>query len=366
MADNQGGELPQLALIGAGLFVRGQYVPRLRETAHLLSLRFVWSRTEEAAKSILPLVKDFAPRAEAKWGIEGLNDILQDKSIHGIAVVVAAQAQVEITLQALKAGKHVLQEKPASSSVSEALEALSVYDSIHQKSVAGPIWAVAENYRFEPGLAEAARLVKEEIGEMMSVEVIAEAPMNSANPYFSTAWRQAFYGGFTLDMGVHFVAALRMVVGTNVRSLAALSRHCDKTLPPPDNISVLLKLENECIGVFVMSMSATSRKMIWRVVGSKGTVQAERATQDGQHGYLVTFYPSAAGPRSSFYPFSGVQEELAVFSKDMANVAFKGMVASKADMRSSPVEGARDVAVIEAILKSSSENGAWVDVNPIQ
>lgn len=366
MPDYQGEELPKLALIGAGLFVRGQYVPRLREAAHLLSLKYVWSRTEEAAKSILPLVKDFAPSAEAKWGVEGLNDVLQDKSIHGVAVVVAAQAQVEITLQALKAGKHVLQEKPASSSVSEALEALSVYASIHEKSIGGPIWAVAENYRFEPGLAEAARLVKEEIGEMMTVEVIAEAPMNSANPYFSTAWRQAFYGGFTMDMGVHFVAALRMVVGSDVRSLAALSRHIDKTLPPPDNISVLLKLENDCIGVLVMSMSATTRKMVWRVVGSKGTVQAERGNQDGQHGYLVTFYPSAASPCSSFYPFSGVQEELAVFSKDIANVSFKGMRASIADMRSSPVEGARDVAVIEAILKSSVENGAWVTVDPIK
>lgn len=366
MLEKEAGELPKLALIGAGLFVRSQYVPRLRETAHLLSLTFIWSRTEEAAKSIVPLVKDFAPSVEAKWGVEGLNDIFHDKSIHGVAVVVAAQVQVEITLQALKAGKHVLQEKPASSSVSEALEALSVYKSIHANSVPAPIWAVAENYRFEPGLAEAARLVKEEAGEMMIVEMIAEAPMNSANPYFSTAWRQAFYGGFTMDMGVHFVAGLRMVVGSEVCSVAALSQHVDKSLPAPDNISALLKLENNCTGVFVMSMSATSRKMTWRVVGSKGTVEAERGIQGGQHGYLVTFYPSGAISRSSFYPFSGVQDELTIFSKDMANASFKGMSATEADGRSSPVEGARDVAVIEAMLKSSSENGAWITVNPIQ
>ena len=40
--------------------------------------------------------------------------------------------------------------------------------------------------------SQAGRIVKEEIGKMMMVEMIAEAPMNSANPYFSTAWRQAF------------------------------------------------------------------------------------------------------------------------------------------------------------------------------
>ncbi|MCO5548874.1 hypothetical protein L7F22_002336 [Adiantum nelumboides] len=365
MPNDQGQELPKLALIGSGLFARGQYVPRLREVQNLVSLSTVWSRTEEAAKSFLPLVKDFALSVEARWGVEGLQSIFQDKSIQCVVVVVAAQAQVEITLQALRAGKHVLQEKPASSSVSEAIKALSIHASLNGVKNAGPIWAVAENYRFEPGLAEAARVVKEEIGEMMNVEVIAEAPMNKENPYFSTAWRQEFYGGFTLDMGVHFVAALRMVVGSDVHSLAALSQHIVKTLPPPDNISVLLKLENGCIGVFVMSMSATSRKMIWRVVGSKGTMQVERGVQDGQHGYLVTVYPSVPSPRSSFYPFSGVHEELTAFAEDVANVSFKGMAASRADKRSSPLEGARDVAVIEAILKSSSENGAWVNVPPI-
>ena len=90
-----------------------------------------------------------------------------------------------------------------------------MYNALHSTNVSAPIWAVAENYRFEPGLIEviefsmyqiqymkevsswmlcsqAARIVKEEIGKMMMVEMIAEAPMNSANPYFSTAWRQAF------------------------------------------------------------------------------------------------------------------------------------------------------------------------------
>ncbi|KAH7331661.1 hypothetical protein KP509_20G045800 [Ceratopteris richardii] len=258
-----------------------------------------------------------------------------------------------------------VKEKPASSNVSEALKALSVYASIKGSNAIGPMWAVAENYRFEPGLIEAARLVKEEIGEMMNVQVIAEAPMNSANPYFSTAWRQAFYGGFTMDMGVHYIAALRMVAGCDINKLAALSRHIDKTLPPPDNISVLFELKNGCNGVLIISMSASSRKMIWRVVGSEGTVQVERGIQDGYHGYLVTFYPSGKSERSSFYPFSGVQEELTVFAKDIANISFKGMQASEADVRSSPEEGARDVAVIEAILKSSFDNGAWVQVDCI-
>lgn len=365
MVDQEAGKTPNLALIGAGIFVRSQYVPRLREVAHLLSLKLIWSRTEEAAKAIVPLVKDFAPNAEAKWGTDGLKEILQDDSIHGVAVVVAGQVQVELTLQAIKAGKHVLQEKPASSNVLEALEALNIYKSIHASKTPAPIWAVAENYRFEVGLMQAARLVKE-VGDIMAVEMIAEAPMNSSNPYFGSEWRRNFQGGFTVDVGVHFIAGLRMMVGSEIVSVAAISRHVDLSLPGPDNMSALLKLENGCPGVFVMSISATSRKISWRVVGAKGTVEAERGTQDGQHGYLVTFLPSAGVPQSSFYPFCGVHEELTAFATDMANVTFKGMSASKVDSRSSPLEGATDVAVVEAMLRSSSQNGAWENVQPIK
>ncbi|KAL9679851.1 hypothetical protein QQ045_017722 [Rhodiola kirilowii] len=52
------------------------------------------------------------------------------------------------------------------------------------------------------------------IGEMMSMQVIVEGSMNSSNPYFTSSWRHNFTGGFILDMGVHFVAGLRMLVGT--------------------------------------------------------------------------------------------------------------------------------------------------------
>lgn len=37
---------PQIAIIGAGIFVRTQYIPRLREIADHLIIKSIWSRTE--------------------------------------------------------------------------------------------------------------------------------------------------------------------------------------------------------------------------------------------------------------------------------------------------------------------------------
>eukprot|EP00268_Persea_americana_P036995 TRINITY_DN3656_c0_g1_i8.p1 TRINITY_DN3656_c0_g1~~TRINITY_DN3656_c0_g1_i8.p1 ORF type:complete len:357 (+),score=67.07 TRINITY_DN3656_c0_g1_i8:133-1203(+) len=353
---------PQIAILGGGIFVRTQYIPRLKEIADIVALKTIWSRSEGSAKAAAELARDFSPEIECKWGDAGLDDIIQDNSIHGVAVVLAGQTQVDISLKMLKAGKHVLQEKPAASTVSEAEAALSCCNSLCTNVPHQPIWAVAENYRFEPAFVESRKLVND-IGDMMSVQVIVEGSMNSSNPYFSSSWRRGFTGGFILDMGVHYIAGLRMVVGSEVTSVSAISSHVDKTLPPPDTISALFQLENGCHGVFAMIVSSRSPKIYWRVVGSKGTVQVERGSIDGRHGYLVSFYSTDGKCQTNFYPFSGVNEELKAFVHDMLQVEAGALF--EAEPRSSFIEGARDIAVLEAMLESGIKHGAPVCVKKL-
>lgn len=349
--------LPQIAILGAGTFVKTQYIPRLAEISDLLIVKAIWSRTEASAKAAVDIARKYFPTVECKWGDAGLDDIIQDNSILGVAVVLAGQAQVDMSLRLLKAGKHVLQEKPAAPSISELEYALSNYNSLSANFLRQPLWAVAENYRFEPAFVECKKLIAD-IGDMMSVQVIVEGSMNSSNPYFSSSWRRDFTGGFILDMGVHFIAGLRMLVGCEVVSVSATTSYVDKSLPPPDNISSLFQLENGCSGVFVMVVSSKSPKIFWRVAGVKGTLQIERGNQDGKHGYLVSFFNATGLNRRSFYPFSGVTEELKTF---IHAISVEGSD-YKADARISFIEGARDVAVLEAMLESGAKHGAPVQV----
>uniref|UniRef100_A0A0A0KZ78 Gfo/Idh/MocA-like oxidoreductase N-terminal domain-containing protein n=1 Tax=Cucumis sativus TaxID=3659 RepID=A0A0A0KZ78_CUCSA len=165
-------KLPQIAILGAGTFVKTQYLPRLAEISDLLIVKAIWSRTEASAKGAVDIARNYFPTVECKWGDAGLDDIIQDSSILGVAVVLAGQAQVDMSLRLLKAGKHVLQEKPAAASTSELEYALSNYKSLSANFSRQRLWAVAENYRFEPAFVER---------------------------------------GFILDMGIHFIAGLRMV-----------------------------------------------------------------------------------------------------------------------------------------------------------
>lgn len=351
-------EVPGLALLGSGIFASSQYLPKLGELGELISLRTIWSRSEDGAKKALLSARSYAPNAEAKWGQEGLESIFQDKSIHAVAVVLPAQHQLEIVLRALEAGKHVIQEKPVGPCVADVRKAWSAYQALATKNVKLPIWAVAENYRFEPALIQAGKFVKE-LGQIMGVQVLIEAPMNSSSPYFSSSWRRdpSFKGGFMLDGGVHFIAGLRMIMGCEVASVSACVSHVDQTLPPPDNLSALIQLWNGSAGVVNICYSATTRKMFWRVVGSLGTVEAERLVQNGQHGYKTTFQPVKGEPQAVFFPFAGVYEELKVFAEDVAKCVFQGRSGEEADKRSSVLEAMRDVAVIEAMLNSSDNKG---------
>lgn len=349
----------QIAILGAGTFVKNQYLPRLSEISHLFNLKSIWSRTHDSANAAVQIAnKLFGGNVESKFGDNGLNDIIQDSSITAVLVVLAGQYQVDISLKLLKAGKHVLQEKPAASGITELETALSNYKSISADAPGQIIWSVAENYRFEPALVEGKKLIAD-LGKMMSVQVIIEGSMNSSNPYFSSSWRRNFTGGFILDMGVHFIAGLRMLVGCEVVSVSAMTSHVDFTLPPPDNISSVFHLENGCSGVFVMVVSSRSPKILWRVVGMNGTLQIERGFQ-GQHGYLISLYDAHGECKSSFFPFSGVTEELKAFFNDVSeNTLKKG---GQPEHRLSFVEGARDVALLEAMLESGSKQGELVHV----
>lgn len=355
---------PKIAIIGAGIFVKNQYLPRLSEISDLVSVKCIWSRSEESARSAVEIAKNSFPDVECKYGNAGLEEIIQDAEIIGVAVVLAGQIQVEMSLKLLKAGKHVIQEKPAAAFINEAETALSSYNAIRASFTCPPIWAIAENYRFEPAFVEGKKSVSD-IGDMMSVQLIVEGSMNSSNPYFSSSWRRDFKGGFILDMGVHMIAGLRMLIGCEVTLVSALTSHVDKTLPSPDNISSTFQLENGCSGVFVMSVSTRAPKIFWRIVGLKGTLQVERGIVDGRHGYLILKYDVAGKCTSSFYPFTGVTEELKAFITDISEVSLKKVSNHKAEHRLSYVEGARDVAVLEAMLESGVKEGAVVPVKTL-
>ena len=92
------------------------------------------------------------------------SDMLADSQVEAVIVGVADQFHVDLALQALRAGKHVLVEKPMGVTVEEC-------ESLRDEVVAsGLTLQVGHNRRFDPGVIHARHFIQDQIGGLMSAQ----------------------------------------------------------------------------------------------------------------------------------------------------------------------------------------------------
>jgi predicted dehydrogenase len=243
--------------------------------------------------------------------------------------------QPAVVAQALAAGKHVVSEKPIAPDVAAGRELIAL-----QSRHAGPVWMVAENWRYDEAHEQAAALVQDgAIGRVLAVHLAQHASHSPGEKYYDTAWRRsdAFPGGYLLDAGVHYVAVLRMIAGeiTAVSAQVALLR---SDLPPADSLAATLHFAGGALGVYYTGFAAASP---WSapltVVGEQGSLRVaqNRVEMVDAAGSVATF-PCRA--------YRGVYRELK---------AFAAAIRQGQPHRNSPQEGLRDVAVIEGMLEAA-------------
>ena len=165
----------RVALLGTGIFAANCTFPTIRKLPDKFELVAVWSRRKESVEAFLEKhinnkivsssenthkdnVNDDVPGFS---GDEGLDQILHNSALAVDALVMALpiSAQPLFVELALKAGKHVLSEKPIAATLEEAKRLLRVYEGIHQKRLQQQQWSVAENFRYEPAIEHVARAV---------------------------------------------------------------------------------------------------------------------------------------------------------------------------------------------------------------
>jgi len=104
----------------------------------------------------------------AEHGVERITtryqDLLEMPDVDLVLVLTSMQEHGEITRAALKAGKHVLVEKPMGVSVEECEQLRQVV------AQSGRVLQVGYNKRFDPGLVFAHRFIQNEIGERMALK----------------------------------------------------------------------------------------------------------------------------------------------------------------------------------------------------
>ena len=143
----------RIGIIGCGKIAQVRHIPEYAENPHAQLAGFYDLNTQRAAE----LAAQYGAKA-----YESAEAMLADPSIDAVSVCVANHAHAPITIAALKAGKHVLCEKPMATTLEECEE------MVKTARETGKFLMIGHNQR----LAKAHAVAKELIDQGMIGRII--------------------------------------------------------------------------------------------------------------------------------------------------------------------------------------------------
>ena len=198
-----------VAIIGTG-FMSGVHVEALRRVG--VTVTGILGSTPEKSRRAAQALE--LPRA-----YESLDELLADSSVHSVHVNTQNRLHLPQTAAALRAGKHVMCEKPLAMDSRESLELLNLA-AAHPQQVA----AVNYNVRFYPLCHEAREMIRRgETGRVFHITgSVAQDWLLKATDY---NWRVRAEEGGALralsDIGSHWLDLIHFITGLEVEAVFA-------------------------------------------------------------------------------------------------------------------------------------------------
>jgi len=200
-------------------------------------------------------------------------------------VVTPPEAHLTVAAAALRAGKHVLVEKPLAPTLEEARAAIREADD------AGKILMVSQNYRFRQAARAIQRLIREgAVGPLVSVSLDCQRDMR---PYYeATNFRYLMRHPYVIDMSIHHFDLIRALTGENVASIHARSwRVPDGPYRHDPAMAALVMLESG-VPLLYEGSGATYRTWTswngdWELVGEEGKITWTGGVDDPELGVVT-------------------------------------------------------------------------------
>ena len=323
-------------------------------------------------------------RAYTSFADMAAREARRKDGIDAVAIVTPNHMHAPVAMQFLRRGIHVICDKPLTATLSEAKRLAKAAEA------AGVVFALTHNYTGYPMIRQAKAMVAaKDLGDLRVVQV-EYAQEWLTEPLETTGQKQADWrtdpartgaGGSTGDIGTHAFNLANFVSGLTLDQLAA-----DLTAFVPgrrvdDNGHVMLRYKGGAKGMLWCSQVAPGNEnaLRLRLYGTKGGL--EWAQEDpnylwftplGQPKRLITRGGAGAGPeaaRMTRVPPGHPEGYLEGFAPIDAEAA-RAIHAAKAgtalpEGTSFPglKDGLEGVAFVDACVRSSARNAAWVSLN---
>jgi predicted dehydrogenase len=302
--------------------------------------------------------------------------------IEVVAIVTPNHLHAPVATAFLKAGMHVICDKPVTTTSADAKK-LAALAKKH-----GRVFAVTHNYTGYPMVRHARQMVAEgKLGALRVVQV--EYPQDwLATPLEATGQKQAGWrtdparsgaGGCIGDIGTHAYQLADYITGVSATELCAELSSFVAGRRLDDNAQVLLRYANGARGMLWASQVAPGNEnaLRIRVYGDKGGLEWRQEHPNQLHWSSLgqptqtiargTGAANAAAARVTRIPSGHPEGYLEGFATLYSEIAQAIRAARKGGTRADKaahfptlVDGLKGVQFIEAVVASSRRGGRWV------
>jgi UDP-N-acetylglucosamine 3-dehydrogenase len=329
----------KIGVIGCGSIARHRHLPEYAANEYV-EIAAVCDIIENRADELADL---YSARVYTKY-----QDLLADAEVDAVSVCTPNYLHAPISVSALKAGKHVLCEKPMATSAEEALEMIQAAETSGKKLM------IAHNQRFVPSHQKAKKLI--DGGEIGKIYSFRSAFGHSGPEGWSAdgkeSWffkkSEAFIGAMG-DLGVHKTDLLRFILGEEFTEVGAFIETTAKKNADVDDTAVcVLKTESGIIGTLAASWSYASKEDNSTIIyGEKAILRLE---DDPLHSLIVQYTTGEVAK----YELGGIQT-----NEDGGQVTshiidqFISAIIEDGEPAVTGLEGLRSLQVVLAALESN-------------
>ena len=328
------------AVVGLGKLALGQIIPGLRRSKGAKLVALVSGHPDKAKR----IADAEGLPADAIYNYDDYDRIARDPRIQVVYIVLPNSMHAEYTIRALKAGKHVLCEKPMATTLADC-EAM-----IAAARAADRMLMIAYRCHYEPTNLEAMRRLRSgSLGKPRLVVTDMGRQADPAQPF--DAWRldgKMSGGGALADMGIYGVNASRYLLNeepVEVRAWAHTDPNDPRFKDTAETIAWQFRFPSGAIANGSTSFSYAGT-MDYRVHCDRGTLTAQPGCV-----YSGNKLSISGGPAPAIH-------EIDQFAREMDWMA--DVVRGKAPLVSPGEEGLQDMRLMKAIMDSAARGGASI------
>lgn len=259
----------KIGIIGAGKIVRVRHLPETQMNPHA------------EVSAVCDIVKSRAEEMAKKYNCKAYTDysqMLLDPEIDAVIVAAPNTTHAEMTVAALKAGKHVMCEKPMATTLAEGQAMLIAARETGKQLM------IAHNQRLEPANIKAREIIQSgKLGRILSFTSVFGHPgceywaIDGEDTWF---FKKDIAGlGVLGDLAVHKLDLMRFILDDNYSEVTAMMGTQAKTYPDgglidvEDNAMCILKTQKGALGTFIASWTYQKEDNSTTIYGEKGVMQ---------------------------------------------------------------------------------------------